>query len=91
MSDIKQFSLKPIELRLLQVEQELYNTKISNLCTFIATERLAYHVTENTQFSLEGDTLIVAEVEPQEDKPAETPEPEIVGDNGSIADAAEAK
>lgn len=63
--DEKQFSLKDIELRMLQVLQETYFTNLSNFMSFIALERLAYQVTPNTQFRLDEGKLYIHEKEPQ--------------------------
>lgn len=63
----KQFGLKPIEIQMLNVFQQQYNNTLSNFLSFIAMERLAYQVTERTQFRVEGNTLYISEAaEPQE-------------------------
>lgn len=68
----KTFSLKPIEQQLLHTQQESYFNSLSNILSFIALERLAYHVTENTRFKWDEDKLEVWEDEPQ------TPEAEVI-------------
>ena len=66
----KQFSLKPIELNLIANNQARAQQSLFDLCTFIAAERLAYTVSERTQFRVEDGKLFISELEP----PAEEPE-----------------
>jgi hypothetical protein len=65
------FILKPIEINLLQAIQQAHNSELSNILSFIALERLAYKVTEHTQFRVEDDRLYIIERTPPEDKPEE--------------------
>jgi hypothetical protein len=62
----KEFGLKDIELRTLQGIQALYVQQLSLFLSFIALERLAYQVTEKTQFRTEGNRLFVWEDEPEQ-------------------------
>lgn len=57
----KTFSLKPIEQQMLKVLQDQYFAVLSNFLSFVALERLAYKVTEKTQFKLEGDSVVITE------------------------------
>lgn len=67
----KTFGLKEIELRMIQVMQGQAMEAMGNFLTFIATERLAYKVTANTQYKVEDGKLVVWENEPEQ--PAEQP------------------
>ena len=62
----KQFSLKDIELRLVESIQQSYFSNLSNTLSFIALERLAYPVTEYTRFRIEGNNLYIHEETPSE-------------------------
>lgn len=62
----KQFGLKPIEQRMLLVLQEQYFGVLSNFLSFIAVERLAYNVTENTKFRVEGDKIYIHDAAPEQ-------------------------
>lgn len=68
MSEPKQFNLKPIETQLLSATQAQFQTLASNVLSFIAIERLAYTVTEKTQFSVSQDFTTVA-ISEKEDAP----------------------
>lgn len=68
----KQFGLKSIESQMLQVLQDQYFNTLSNFLSFIALERLAYHVTPNTRFRWDIDKLYIWEDE------TVTPEPTAV-------------
>lgn len=57
----KEYSIKAIELRLVETLQQTYFQNLSNVLSFIAIERLAYDVTENTRFRIEGDKLYIKE------------------------------
>lgn len=70
--DLKTFSLKPIEKQLLDTQRESYFNSLSNVLSFIAIERLAYHVTQDTRFKWEDDKLEIWE------EPTEVPEAEVV-------------
>lgn len=70
----KQYSLKAIETQLLNTVMQQQATMLSNLCSFIAIERLNMTVTENTRFEInDGATEITI---------SETPE------TGEVIDAA---
>lgn len=70
----KQFDLKAIELNLIANGQARAQQALFDMCTFIASERLAINVTQYTQFRVEDGKLFVTELDPPaEDKPeAET-------------------
>lgn len=59
--DEKQFSLKGTEQQMLKVLQDQYFTHLSNFLSFLSIERLAYTVTPNTKFRIEGNTLFISE------------------------------
>lgn len=63
----KQYSLKPIELQMVNVLQSQYFTTLSNFLSFVALERLAYGVTQNTKFRIEGDNIFISEDTPEAD------------------------
>ena len=71
----KQFTLKPIETQVLLVEQQLFQSSISNIISMIAVERLGYEVTQNTKFNLSDDlkTLTISE----DEEGVVVPEPEV--------------
>lgn len=73
----KTFSLKEIELRMIQVMQGQAMEAMGNFLTFIATERLAYKVTTNTQYKVEDGKLVVWENEPEQsaEQPADGKDP----------------
>lgn len=65
----KQYSLKPIELQMIGVVNEQHQAMLSNMLSFIAIDRLGYHVTERTQYRIdEKGNLFIWEV-PDMDKP----------------------
>lgn len=66
----RQFGLKPIELNLIANGQARAQQALFDICTFIATERLAWHVNERTQFRVDGGKLFISEL-PEEAKEAE--------------------
>lgn len=59
----KEFGLKPIEQNLLGAMQARHQQAIFDVCTFIATERLAVQVTPLTVFAVENGKLYVSERE----------------------------
>jgi hypothetical protein len=63
----KQYGLKPIELKLLSTLQDTYYTNLSNLLSFVAIERLAYAVTEQTRFRVEDGHLFITEEKVEEE------------------------
>lgn len=63
----KEYSLKPIELRLVEAIQSAYFSNLSNTLSFIALERLAYDVTENTRFRVEDGKLFIHEEAKEEE------------------------
>ena len=70
--DEKQFSLKNIEVQMLQAFESAYFGQLSNFLSYLCLERLAYNVTQNTKFRVEKDQLFISEGQP------ETPEAEVV-------------
>jgi hypothetical protein len=63
----KEFGLKDIELRLVETLQQTYFQNLSNVLSFIALERLAYPVTENTRFRIEEKKLFIHEEKAEEE------------------------
>lgn len=68
----KEFGLKDIELRLVETLQQTYFQNLSNVLSFIALERLAYSVTENTRFRINEGKLFIHEEKPAETEKVET-------------------
>jgi len=64
------YGLKPIELKLVESIQTSYFSNLSNTLSFIALERLAYDVTENTRFRIEDGKLYIKEEEVKEEEVA---------------------
>ncbi len=64
--EVKQFGLKQSEQRMLLAIEQQFMQNLSLFLSFIAIERLAYNVTENTQFRTEGDKLFIHEQESQQ-------------------------
>lgn len=64
----KEYSLKPLETQLLATTQQQFQVLVSNLLSFIAIERLAYTVTEKTQFAVSPDFTSVS-ISEKEDAP----------------------
>lgn len=62
----KTFSLKPIEIQMVQNMHDRANSALFDFFSFIALERLAYEVTKNTQFRVEQGKLFITEVEPED-------------------------
>lgn len=58
----KQFSLKAIELNLIANNQARSQQALFDICTFIASERLAITVSQRTQFRVEDGNLFVSEL-----------------------------
>lgn len=71
-NNLKTFSLKPIEKQLLDTQRESYFNSLSNVLSFIAIERLAYRVTQDTRFKWDEDKLEIWE------EPAIVPEAEVI-------------
>lgn len=67
-SNTKEFSLRPVEMNLLNIAQQ---QTMSLLLSYIAGDRLAYQVTPNTQFKVEGNKLFITEGEPEGSKEKE--------------------
>ena len=53
--DEKQFSLKDVELQMIANINERNNAELVDMLSFIAIERLAYKVTPQTQFRVDGE------------------------------------
>lgn len=51
----QEFSLKPVETALLGVINQQHTTMMASTLSFIAVERLAYQVTDNTAFEVAAD------------------------------------
>lgn len=64
----QQFALKAIELQMVSTLQQAYFSNLSNFLSFVALERLAYKVTENTRFRIEDGNMYVKEEEPKEEE-----------------------
>lgn len=54
-SEKKSYQLKPIETQLLNVANQQAQVMLSNLLTFIASERLAITVNEQTRYEISPD------------------------------------
>ncbi len=65
----KEFGLKQSEASMLQAFQQLNNNYISLLLSFVANERLAQPVTQDTRFHVEGNKLFIWE-EPAAEQPS---------------------
>lgn len=80
--DKKSFGLKPNESNLIRSEMERHNVAMASLMSFIAVERLAYPVGQQTIFSLSGDQkeLVIWENEPPA---ASLDKPVDLGDNST--------
>lgn len=73
----KTFSLKEIESQMLNVLEQQYFTTLSNFLSFIALERLAYAVTQNTKFELKDGKLLISEAPEAEVAAATAPDTEV--------------
>lgn len=67
----KRFDLKDIELQVVQNMHNRANQSLFDFFSFIALERLAYTVTENTRFRVEDGKLFISEVEAQPEQPTD--------------------
>jgi hypothetical protein len=65
----KQYSLKDIELRVVGNINTRANAEMLDFLAFVAIERLAYEVTENTTFSVRDGNLYIGESVPEEAEP----------------------
>ena len=63
----KKYSLKNIELKLIESLQQSYFTNLSSALSFIAIERLAYDVTEFTRFRVENGDVTITEEKPEDE------------------------
>jgi len=71
-SEEKQYSLKAIEVNVINNINSRHNAELLDFLAFIALERLAIPVTENTRFRIDEDgKLYVSEVEPEKEEKAE--------------------
>lgn len=70
----KQFSLKPVEIKLIEALQQSYFSNLANTLSFIALERLAYPVSQNTRYRVEGNNIFIHEAI-KEEKVATTAQP----------------
>lgn len=64
----KTFSLKDIERRVIGNINERHNAELLDILSFIAIERLAYNVTERTQFRVDGEGNLYVSERPEEKK-----------------------
>jgi len=64
--ETKQYSLKEIELRVIANINSRANAEMLDFLSFVSLERLAYDVTEHTQFSVQDGKLLITEVVPEE-------------------------
>lgn len=69
-SQPKQYGLKESEQHMLAALQQQYNASMSLFLSFVAIERMAYNVTENTSFHVDGATLTITEHVPEADAPS---------------------
>lgn len=67
----KQFSLKQIEENVLANINARHNAELVDFLTFVALERLAYSVTEQTQFRVEDGHIYISERPVEETKEQE--------------------
>lgn len=61
----KAYDLKEIEIQMINVLYNQYMATLSNFFSFIALERLAYPVTQNTKFNLTDQKLEIWDEEPE--------------------------
>lgn len=78
----KQFGLKPSEARMLMAIEQQFMQSLSLFLSFVAIERLAYNVTEKTQFRTDGDKLFIHEQEPEQPEA-----PSVATSDGNTSDA----
>lgn len=64
-----QFSLKDIELRMIQNINQRNNQELVDFLSFIALERLAIEVTEYTQFRVDGEGNLYVSERPAPEEP----------------------
>ena len=63
----KEFSLKPIELQMIQNMHERANSQLFDYLSFVAIERLAYTPVKGTQFRIEDGKLFISEAAAEEE------------------------
>lgn len=68
----KEFSLKNIEIQMIQNMHDRANQQLFDFFSFIALERLAYTPTKGTQFRVDNGKLYISEVEVKEDEEVAT-------------------
>jgi hypothetical protein len=71
MSEPKKYSLKPIETQLLNVITQQQANLLSNTLSFIAIERLALQIDQNTRFQINDDMTEITVTQ-------ETPEADVI-------------
>ena len=88
----KEYSLKPVEVNLINHVRQQTQGIISLVLSYIASDRLAYRLTQRTQFRINGDKIYISELaEPKvpvakaKDNPAESPVKQSEG--GQTAEA----
>lgn len=75
--ETKKFSLKPIEINLLNGAVQQHQATMANILSFISIERLAYNVTERTQFNVEGNVLTISELPADQPLPGQEQQPDV--------------
>jgi len=62
----KMFSMKAIETNVIANINQRHNAELVDFLSFVAIERLAYDVTVNTKFRVDGEgNLFISENEPE--------------------------
>lgn len=67
-SSEKEFSLKQVELQMVQNMHDRSNSQLFDFFSFIAMERLAYTPTAHTSFRIEDGKLFIGETPGEEPK-----------------------
>lgn len=67
--DAKKYELKAMEVQYLNIIYRQYQSLVAGFLSFVANERLAYKVSQNTQFQydLGQSSLMIYEQEPQKE------------------------
>lgn len=83
----KEFSLKKSELSMLSAIQQVNQNQINLFMSFIANERLAQTITENTRMIVQDDKLFIWEEVPQEQIAPDQPGPAVATPDTSTSAA----
>jgi len=67
MSDKKKFSLKPLEIQFLNQLYGNYQKLTAGYMSVVAVGRLGYTVTENTQFQIDNNELVIWDEEKKQE------------------------